>query len=236
MGDAIESTDRRRVLTRQAVAVAVAAGVGAYLLWLVVDPEPTVGRDLVLYTALLSGCAGLILLRGLTDARDRGAWLLLAAGTTVWLGADAWYTGVVVPATQPFPTAADVGYLLFFPLAYSAVGLLAVAQVGAKALGVWLDGLLVALAAGAYLSLMAPAIAAGLSGSAWAVFLGFATPVSDLLLLAGLAGVVGLLGRRAGPMWWALLAAAGVLWATDSLWLVGVMNTDYRVGTILDVG
>lgn len=37
-------------------------------------------------------------------------------------------------------------------------------------------------------------------------------------------------------MWWSLFAAAAVLWATDSLWLIGVMADDYRVGTVLDVG
>ena len=193
-------------------------------------------RDLIGFTALLMGCTALVILRGVTVEQDRGAWLLLGIGLAIWTLADAWYTAVVAPQMQPFPTAADVGYLVFFPFAYTAVGLLVVRRVGAKAVGVWLDGLLVALAAGAFLSLGAPAITQELPESTWSVFLGFATPVSDLLLVSGLAGVVGLLGRRAGSMWWSLFAAAAVLWATDSLWLIGVMADDYRVGTVLDVG
>ncbi|MFN8126425.1 MAG: EAL domain-containing protein [Candidatus Nanopelagicales bacterium] len=217
------------------LAVAVAA-VG-YVAWLIAAPGPGVaGRDLILYTLLLAGFATLVLLRGLTRTQDRGAWLLLSAGMVIWTWSDAWYTAVVIPSHQEFPTVADWGYLVFFPFAYVAVGLLVVGRVGSKAIGVWLDGLLVALAAGAFLSLMAPAISAGLGSESWVTFMAFATPVSDLLLVSGLAGIVGLLGRRTGSMWWALLVASGVLWATDSMWLLGIMSSEYHVGSLLDMG
>ncbi len=207
-----------------------------YALWLGIVSDATVWRDLVLYTAILLCCAVLVLLRARSGVGDGRPWALLGVGIVVWTAADALYTALADSDQVLFPSLPDWGYLAFFPFACAAIGLLVVRHISRSAMGVWLDGVLVALAAGAFLWLLVPELSAGLAEDGLTVFMQFATPASDLLLLSGLIGVVSLLGRRTQPMWWALLGGAAFLWATDSLWLVGITHNQYQVGAALDLG
>jgi len=82
------------------------------------------GKD-VIY--LLSSASVLIAIGwGLRSYRPakRSPWLLLMAGFTCFLVGDA--TSVVLDHTigeaKPFPSLADVAYLLFYPLVYVAIG------------------------------------------------------------------------------------------------------------------
>ena len=207
-----------------------------YLGWLVWAPTSQPWRDLVLYTVILLACTVAVLLRARAESVDRRAWLLLGLGMLVWTASDALYTVQAQRGDASFPSVADWGYLMFFPFAYLAVGLLVVRHVARSAIGVWLDGILVALAAGSFLWLMVPELSSAMGTDGFSVFMQFATPASDLLLLSGLIGVVGLLGRQAAPMWWALVGAASFLWATDSIWLLGISQDAYHVGIPLDIG
>lgn len=214
----------------------IAALAAVYIVWLVAVPNPQQWRDLVLYTAILLSCTAAVFLRARCEPVDRAPWVILGVGLLIWTAADALYTANVQSGTATFPSLPDWGYLAFFPFAYVAVGLLVVRHVARSAVGVWLDGVLVALAVGAFLSLMIPQLSAVVSDEPLAVFMQFATPASDLLLLSGLVGVVGLLGRQAVRMWWALVAAAALLWASDSLWLLGLATQQYHLGRPLDLG
>ena len=207
-----------------------------YAAWLVWVPSAQPWRDLFLYTTILLACSLAVLLRARSEPVDRAPWLILGVGLLIWAASDALYTANVQAGEATFPSLPDWGYLAFFPFAYVAVGLLVVRHVARSAIGVWLDGILVALTVGAFLSLMIPQLSAVVEGDPVSVFMQFATPASDLLLLSGLIGVVGLLGRQTAPMWWALVGAAALLWATDSLWLLGVANDQYHVGVPLDLG
>lgn len=217
-------------------AIVIGAMFAVYLIWLVLAPTPVLARDLGLYTLVLLACASAVLQRVRLEQADRLAWLLIGTGLLIWTASDAYYTVQVNSGVSDFPSAADWGYLAFFPLAYLAVGLLVVRHVARSPLGVWLDGFIVALAAGAGLWLLIPYLSPRLTDDWLATFMHLATPASDLLLLSGLIGVVALLGSGAGRMWWSLLAAAAILWATDSLWLLDVVQGQYRLGLPLDVG
>lgn len=229
-------TEPRRSSVLRPLWAGIALLVVAYLMWLIWIPSAQPWRDLLLYTVLLLACTVAVLLRARSEPVDRRAWTLMGLGMLIWTASDALYTYQAQQGGVNFPSAADYGYLAFFPFAYLAVGMLVVRHVARSAVGVWLDGFLVALAAGSFLWLMIPSLSDAMGGDGFSTFMQFATPASDLLLFSGLVGVVGLLGRRAAPMWWALVGAAAFLWAADSLWLLGLSRESYHVGIPLDIG
>ncbi len=218
-------------------AAAVLAFV-AYCLWLLMAPGPHLARDLFLYTSLELLVLGLLGYRVVRAERDRGAWLLLALGLTAWLVADVMYTLVISnqdPA--PFPSMTDWIYLLFYGLTYVSLILLLIRQAPRPGLRVWLDGAIVALAAGAYAWLAVPSIMASLDGSTpAAVFMSVANPVSDVLLLCLLVGILGVIGWRADTMWWFLIGAVILLWVVDMAYLLSILDEQYAIGSALDAG
>ena len=98
----------------------LAAGLGAVAVELVL-PVGT-GRD-VLYLAI-AYAAPLAILVGVRVHRPRRRlpWMLLAAGSLCWaVGDTVWSYYADIAATEPFPSAADVFYLLAYPLLAGAM-------------------------------------------------------------------------------------------------------------------
>jgi diguanylate cyclase (GGDEF)-like protein len=219
----------------ESIAVLVFLG---YVVWLLASPTAQLARDLWLYTALELLVLGLLGYRVIKAERDRWAWLLLAGGLTAWLVADVVYTVVIAKQDPtPFPAVTDWIYLLFYATTYVCLVLLLVRQSPRPGLRVWLDGLIVALAAGAYAWLAVPSIMAGLDGSTpAAVFMSVANPVSDVLLLCLLVGILGVIGWRADTMWWFLTGAVVLLWVVDMAYLMSIIDEQYAIGSILDAG
>ena len=186
----------------------------AYFVSLVVSPG---ARDSLLLNGWGSAAfelvaSGLVLLRGLTAKRDRTIPLVFGTGMLMWAVGDLVVTYESRHgANPPTPSAADLFYLAFFPLAYLAI-LLMVRRTAIRLLpSLWLDGLIAGLGAATLCSAFAFHRVAELAGgSAAAVATNLAYPIGDVLLLAlAAAGTVLMLGRR--NIAWYLIAAGCAL-------------------------
>jgi diguanylate cyclase (GGDEF)-like protein len=140
------------------------------------------------------------------------------AAVPVILGAGliSWSLGDMVATVEslggsvaPDPSAADVFYLAFFPLAYVALVLLIRGEVRRLTTPNWLDGAVAGFAAATFCAAFAfSAVQASTGQSGLAVAVNLAYPAGDVLLLLLVAGGTAVMsGRRKAP--W-LLVAAGI--------------------------
>jgi hypothetical protein len=167
--------------------------------------------DLVLLAAAL-----LTFIRAALEPVARKAWLSFGLAMAVWcLGTVSWsvvYGGQVNP---PYPTFADVLWLLWYPL--MAVAMVFLIRVRFKSFEVhrWMDGIavmLMVLVAG-FALVVQPL--AGHSSRGWlATGVGFSYPVLDVLLIGTLLGVYGLLGWKPDAMW--IFIGLGILASTGA--------------------
>ena len=209
-----------------------------YLCWLLVDAgNKNIARDLWMFTGILLMLIALLVWKAVTSPGRRVPWVLLAVGLFVWTIADAYYTGWVSQMEEPpYPSAADWLYLVFYPVAFIAVAALLVRRVNRPPVWVWLDALLVALGVAAYLWLIGPETFADEGASSAANFMNMANPASDMILICLLLGIMGVVGWKFDRQWLLLLFGALVLWMTDTAWMLGVAESSYNVGAIIDVG
>ncbi len=216
----------------------IALGIFVYFCWLLLDAGgENVARDLWLFTGLLLMMVGLIGWKAVSSPSRRVPWALLAIGLFVWTVADVYYTGwVSVMDEPPYPSIADWMYLAFYPFAFIAVTTLLMSRVKRPPLWVWLDALLVALGVAAYLWLIGPDAFSEQEASAAANFMNMANPASDMILICLLLGILGVVGWKFDRQWLLLLLAALVLWMVDTAWMLGVAESSYNVGAIIDVG
>lgn len=236
--DETAQTSHRVPIVVRGLQTALAAAFAIYLGWMLYDKgEPSTTRDLWLFTAILLLSAALMAAKAIASKADRRAWSLLAVGTVIWAAADIVYTAfVAVQVPIPYPSIADWMYLAFYPCAYIGLALLLLRRLHRPPLNLWLDGLIVALGAAAYVWLAAPNIYSQIDGSPAAMFMSAASPVSDLVLLCMLIGLLSVMGWRASRMWWLLLSGCAVLWITDTAWLLEIGTQSYAVGALLDIG
>jgi len=164
-----------------------------------------------------------------------------AVGLAMGLGLLAWSIGDVLftvesqgGASPPTPSAADVFYLLMYPLAYLAVMLLIRSEVRSFKASVWLDGAVAGLGAAAIVSAFVfDTIISSVSGSPAAVAVNLAYPIGDLLLLALAVGALVIV-----PGWplrlVTLTAGCFVLAIGDTVYLFQSSAGTYQSGGILD--
>ncbi len=185
------------------------------------------------YAALNLSAAALVAVRVQRVTADRAAWGLIAAGMASSAVGDVVYAAWV-PDGQ-LPSAADAGYLAFYPLAYAGLLLLMRARLKRVPVPIRLDSAICGLAAAA----VAAALTAGPMHTAATrepstVLVGLLYPWGDLVLLALAAGMLPILGWRT-EFRWALLVAGFVLFAVaDTVYLFQTSAHAYRVGTVLD--
>jgi two-component system cell cycle response regulator len=189
-----------------------------------------------MYDGLLIAAAALCLARVPLLRRERLPWLVIGVGLAIWAASDIYYTAALGDLeSPPFPSLADAGWLLFYPVTYVAILLLLRSRVRRFRTSLWLDGLLGSLSAAALAAALVfqPIVDAG-SGSAAAIATNLAYPVGDLLLLAFVVAAIALTGWRPGRMW--LLLGAGLLLSViaDSWYLFVVAKGSYVEGKVLD--
>jgi len=164
----------------------------------------------------LTATAVLILARAAYEPTARRAWLAFGLAAASWaIGNIAW--GIVYGgrANAPYPSFADVLWLLWYPLMIVGVATLIQLRVKNFELHRWMDGIavvLVVLVAGSAFVLQ-PVANHDHQGTVAAV-VDFSYPVLDILLMGSLLGVYGLLGWHPDRMW--LLLGAGTLMITIS--------------------
>jgi diguanylate cyclase len=129
----------------------LAALVAAYAVSTVVRPSgwhlPLLDNGLT--SAVQLSAAALCLLRAARVPQLRGAWAAFGAGLLLWSLGDAYWAFRFGTGGAPGPSLADVGYLLFYPLAYA--GLVAVMRSRTTRFppSLWWDGAIVGLGAAA---------------------------------------------------------------------------------------
>jgi diguanylate cyclase (GGDEF)-like protein len=173
--------------------------------------------------------------------KERVAWWLVATAIVSWGLGDIYYTFVLESRSViPFPSLADAGYLMFYPPAYVALGLLVRSQVRGFVRSLWLDGLIAALTISALAaSVVFEVVLSSLGdrpGISAAVATNLAYPLADMLLLAIIAGMISLSGWRLTRGWLLLGGGFALFGVADSVYLFRVAENTYSYGTILDLG
>jgi diguanylate cyclase (GGDEF)-like protein len=230
---------RRRRAVLSAVGVTASAWI-AYALYIATgaDAGATVNGLVTtwLFSGLVMAAALICTLRAVWVAEQRWSFAVLGLGMFCWsAGSIAWALLFQDQAEPPYPSIADLLYLLFYPCAYVSLMLNARSRVKGFVASVWLDGLIGVLAIAAVgAAVVVPQVADTTGGSLAVVATNLAYPLGDVLLIALIAAMFALTGWRPGRAW--LLVGAGViaLAVADVLYLYRVANNTFSEGTLLD--
>ena len=166
---------------------------------------------------------------------ERSAWFFIGAALLATTCGDVlydfWYGG-----NPPYPSAADVAYLAFYPLIYIGIVLLLRRRVSTFSASLWLDGLAAATAAGALASaVLVEVVVNSTHGSPLVVVTNIAYPIGDVLLLALIVFVFSVTRWQPGRAW--TLIAVGLLLNAvgDAVYLYQTAVGTYSEGTYLDL-
>lgn len=180
------------------------------------------------YDAIVLGAAAAVLVRGIRSQIERGAWISLGVGLLLWALGQTYYSVVLYYASPaPFPSPADVGFLLFYPAAYIGLALLLHSR-SARDKFAWMDGVIGALAIAAVVAaLIFPPVLEALGGSTLGVAVSLAYPCADLVLIGLVAGALSSSGWRGQGPWLAIAAAFTLFGISDVVYLsVGGQSTE----------
>ena len=164
---------------------------------------------------VLAAAAVLMLARAYLIPVGRRAWLAFGLAMAVWwVGTVSWSLVYGDQTKPPYPTFADVFWLLWYPV--MVVGIVFLIQVRFKRFELhrWMDGIavmLIVLVAG-FALVVQPVVEHSSQG--WlATIVDFSYPVLDILLIGAILGVYGLLGWKPDAMW--VLIGLGILAMTS---------------------
>jgi diguanylate cyclase (GGDEF)-like protein len=181
--------------------------------------------------------AAVVVFRAARRSRQRGAWILLAGGLTLYgAGNVVWQVFYNDLAAPPIPSISDGLWLALYPASYLGLVLLAREKGAAIGAGVWLDGIVAGLgfaAVGA--AVVFEPVLASATGSAAAVITNLAYPVADLLLVALVLGLLALRGWRLDRMWMLLGGGFALLYVADSIYLLRVAAGSESTGLLPNV-
>ena len=176
--------------------------------------------------------------RGAKVEYERSAWVAMTVALFVYLLGDLyWNTAMSGLDDPPYPSWADLGWLLFYLPAYAAIALLLRERMGKVQLGEWLDGLIGTLAVAAIVAatLLGPVL--DQSGSNYAeTFTNLAYPVGDLVLIVFTASALVYAGTRPGPGWLSLSVGLMIFAASDVSYLLASADNTYIEGGFTDAG
>jgi len=163
--------------------------------------------------------------------------VLAAAGITASAIGDTYYSFAMDSSGDlPFPSPADVAYLLFYPLLVAALVALVRSQLRGAGRLVLLETAVATVGASAVLAvILDPVIRGAVEGDdpiAGAVAISY--PLFDLMLLAVIAGVASAPTIRLGRRWWALIAGLLVTAFGDVVYALLENLDTYLAGTPLD--
>ena len=163
-----------------------------------------------------------------------------AAAATSFAAASSYYVGslAVRGLAASFPSAADLGALLFYTLMVAALAVAVHRNVRGLALSVWWDCAVGSLGAAAVLAVvLGPVLDSALTGSSSPfTFVAAAYPMFDLLIVAIVAGIAALRGVRMGSRWGLLIVGLIVFSASQAAYALQVTKGAYVFGTPSDAG
>src|SRR5665647_782980 len=162
--------------------------------------------------------------------------LLAAAALTVYGVGDTYYTPFTSSWPPPFPSLGDVAYLLFYPLMLAALVVAVRHNARRFAWSVWLDCAVGSLGAAAVLAVvLRPVMDSATAGPhSWATIVSVAYPMSDMVLVAAVVGMVAVRGVRAGDHLVLLIMGLLVFAAADVVYALQELTDAYAVGSPLD--
>ncbi len=137
-------------------------------------------------------------------------------------------------ATLPFPSIADVFYLIFYPLILAALTLAVRRKLRGLRASIWLDSVLAAVAAACAIAVPLEPVLAQTEGSWLAKTISTAYPIFDMLLVAAAVGVLALHGWRLRSEWLWPIAGLGMFAFGDIVYALRVAHNAYHLGTVLD--
>jgi two-component system cell cycle response regulator len=190
-----------------------------------------------LYEALEVIAAACCLWRAVAHPKERKPWLVIGLGMVSFAAADLYYTIALQPLGDdiPYPSLADALYLALYPCCFVGLLLLARCRAGRLPWMLWVDGLIVALGFAAVASaLVYGRVLDGTGGDPLTVATNLAYPMSDILLLGLVAGLLGVFGLRGWRAWSAVICGFALLGVADTIYLWRVANGTYEVGGVLD--
>lgn len=210
-----ELVDAPAGLTYVWIALAVLAALeAAYELGWIGGPSWLYQRWI--HDAVLVAAAILMLARALYEPRARRAWVAFGLAMAVWcVGTIAWSIVYGDQSHPPYPTVADIFWLLWYPLTVIGIVLLIRVRFQRFELHRWMDGVavvLIVLVAG--FALVVQPIAETTTLGWLATIVDFSYPVLDVLLIGAVLGVYGLLGWKPDAMW--VLIGCGILAMTSA--------------------
>jgi two-component system, cell cycle response regulator len=224
---------KRWVYTTRMAAAAGLAAFAAYTLLAPPDDAYFTLFNTWVYNGLMVLACVIAASHAYLVERERVAWTFISIAMACWILGEVWYAAF---EPETYPSMADLGYILFYPLLY--VGMVLLLRSRARTIGgtLWLDGATAALAAGAFGAAVIFEIVADVTeGSTSAVVTNLSYPLGDVLLLSAVFGVFSLTGWRPGPRW--LLLGLGVLSTAlaDSIYLFQSAEGTYVEGTWIDI-
>jgi diguanylate cyclase (GGDEF)-like protein len=176
--------------------------------------------------------------RVLQRREQRLAWALMTFALVCWSVGDLlWAVWLDNLANPPFPSAADLAYLLMYPAMYGSLMILIRSRVRSAVTAQWLDGGVVALALGAAAAaLVFSDILRATTGRLVADAVTVAYPVGDFILLMFVVIAFALAGWRPGRDWLTLGSAVTVMAVADIFYADQVAGGLYVSGDLLNVG
>jgi diguanylate cyclase (GGDEF)-like protein len=185
--------------------------------WLGVGKGLNLAIGGVVYDAVIVGAGVACIVRASVFGRERNAWILIGAAILVWGAAEVYWTAAIEGnPSAPYPSPADVGYLLFYPLAYAGLALLVRARAHEINWRLWMDGAITALGTAALgAAFVFDFVAGKAEGSSIEILTTLAYPLGDIAMLAMVVGVVALTGWRPGRTWSLLLAGLAAMVIAD---------------------
>jgi two-component system, cell cycle response regulator len=215
---AAEDSSLARVL-RGALAVLLLGGTLLVALhyWLGIGDSLHFAIGSVVYDAVVLGAGVACLVRASAFGPERRAWILIGIAILFWGAAEVyWAIFIEGNANVPYPSPADVGYLLFYPLAYAGLALLVRARAHEMNWRLWMDGAIAALGTAALgAAFVFDFVAEKTEGTPLQVATTLAYPLGDIAMVAMVVGVVALTGWRPGRTWSLLLAGLSALVIAD---------------------
>ena len=224
---------KRWVYTTRAAAAAGLAAFAAYTL--LAPPEDAYFTlfNTWVYNGLMILACVIAASHAYLVERERVAWTFISIAMACWIFGEIWYAAF---EPETYPSMADLGFILFYPLLY--VGIVLLLRSRARTIGgtLWIDGATAALAASAFgAAVIFELVADVTEGSTSVVVTNLSYPLGDVLLLSAVFGVFSLTAWRPGPRW--LLLGLGVLSTAlaDSVYLFQSAEGTYVEGTWIDI-
>ncbi len=171
----------------------------------------------VVYDAVVLGAGVACLVRASAFGRERRAWTLIGLAILAWGAAEVYWTAFIEGNPDaPYPSPADIGYLVFYPLAYAGLALLVRARAHEMNWRLWMDGAIAALGTAALgAAFVFDFVAEKTEGTPIEIATTLAYPLGDIGMLALVVGVVALTGWRPGRTWSLLLAGLAAMVVAD---------------------